>query len=183
MLFRSLQLQYVDLLLIHWPVPKKRRETWRALEKLLKDGKTRAIGVSNYMGHHLQEILGECSVVPAVDQFEITPFLNRKAVVNKCQQHNITIEAYSPLTRGAKLNTPLLIDLATRYKKSPAQILIRWGLEHGFISLPKSTKKERIEENANIFDFSFAQVDLDKLDNIQELHRVTVWDPEGADWL
>jgi diketogulonate reductase-like aldo/keto reductase len=170
---------YVDLYLVHWPVQHKRLDTWRAVERILTDGRARAIGVSNYMPHHLDELLAHATVSPAVNQFELSPFLARWALVDLCREHGIAVETYSPLTKGRMLDDPRLVELAARYSKSTAQILIRWALDHGFVVIPKSTHPERIRENAAVFDFSLTAKDLAALDAFDE-GLVTGWDPTNA---
>ncbi|HZN92999.1 MAG TPA: aldo/keto reductase, partial [Myxococcales bacterium] len=145
---KRLALDHVDLYLLHWPVPGKRLESWRALERLLADGRVRAIGVSNFMAHHLDELLGHAKVPPAVNQIELSPFLQQREVREACERHGIAVEAYSPLTKGLRLGHPVVVSVAGRVQRSPAQVLLRWGLQHGLIVLPKSTRAERIRENA-----------------------------------
>ncbi len=176
-----LGLDYVDLYLIHWPVRGLREESWRALEALLAEGKTRAIGVSNYMLHHLEELLRLEAMLPAVNQIELSPYnlQSRQQVVSFCREHDIVLEAYSPLTKGQKLKDPELVKLATKYGRSPAQILIRWSLQRGFVVLPKSAKPERIEENAHVFDFELDEADMVALDALDEA-LATGWDPTDA---
>ncbi len=170
----KLGLSYVDLYLIHWPVQGLRNKTWEALEMLYEEGKCRAIGVSNYMTWHLEELFG--SSIPAVNQVEFSPYLYQKDLLQFCHSHDIQLEAYSPLTRGIKLRDPRLMAIAAEYSKSPAQLLIRWALQRGVVVIPKSSKKERIYENANVFDFTISQKDMNVLDSFHEnLH--TDWDP------
>jgi len=176
---KSLGLSYIDLYLIHWPVEGLRNETWTAMETLQKEGKCRAIGVSNYMIWHLEELLNSSSTIPAVNQVEFSPYLYQKDLLEFCDSHNIQVEAYSPLTKGQKLSDPKLVAIASRYSKSPAQILIRWVLQHGAIVIPKSSKKERIFENADIFDFTISPKDMGVLDSFDENLR-TSWDPSTA---
>ena len=166
----------VDLYLIHWPVPGLRRETWRALERNLRERKARAIGVSNYMVPHLEELLASAEVVPAVNQIELSPFLYPRDVVEFCERHRIAVEAYSPLTKGHRLRDPRLVGIAQKYRKSVPQVLIRWGLQHGFVEIPKSAKPEHIRENADVFDFEIRAEDMRVLDSLAEgLHMA--WDP------
>lgn len=176
-----LGLDYVDLYLIHWPVQGLRTESWRALEALLTEGKARAIGVSNYMVHHLEELLDQEAMPPAVNQIELSPYnlRSRQKVVSFCREQDIVLEAYSPLTKGQKLEDPELVKLATKYGRSPAQILIRWSLQHGFVVLPKSARPERIAENARVFDFTLEDADMAALDGLDEA-LATGWDPTGA---
>jgi diketogulonate reductase-like aldo/keto reductase len=172
----KLGLAYVDLYLIHWPVEDLRMDSWKALEKLLKKGKCRAIGVSNYMLHHLEELLDNSSTIPTVNQVEFSPYLYQKELVDFCAKHGIQFEAYSPLTKSHKLNDPRLVDIASRYSKTPAQILIRWALQKDVVVIPKSSRKERIIENADVFDFTISAEDMDILDSFnRNLH--TSWDP------
>lgn len=178
---KKLQMDYVDLYLEHWPVEGRRLKSWKAMEKILSDGKAKAIGVSNFMKRHVEELLDNSDIVPAVNQIELSPFiyLFRKDTVDFCLENNITIEAYSPLTKGHRLDDPNLAKIAAKYEKTAAQILIRWALEHEFIVIPKSTKQHRIIENASVFDFSISKEDMDFLDGLNE-NLVTGWDPTDA---
>lgn len=180
----KLGLNYVDLYLIHWPTAdekgetsiNKREETWKAMEEIYKSGKAKAIGVSNYMVKHLEEMKEYATVVPVVDQVEFHPFLYQKELLDYCKQNNIQLEAYRPLTKGKKLDDKTVEEIANKYNKTDAQILLRWNLQHGCIPIPKSTHKERIEENINIFDFEISEEDMKKLDSLnQNLHLC--WDP------
>ncbi len=171
--------EYVDLYLVHWPVPERRLDTWRAMERILEDGRARAIGVSNYMPLHIDELLAHATVPPAVDQFELSPYLTRPNLVEKCRELGIAVEAYSPLTKGQKLRDRVLVDMGRKYDKSSAQILIRWSLDHGFIVIPKSVHPTRIRENIDVFDFTLDSDDLATLDALDE-GLVTGWDPTDA---
>ena len=175
---RRLGLSYLDLYLIHWPVPGLRRESWKAMVKLLKEGKCRVIGVSNYTIGHLRELLADSEVVPAVNQVEFHPFLYQRELLDYCRSQKIQLEAYSPLTRGERLNHPSVVGIARRHGRTPAQVLIRWGLQHSIVAIPKSVRKERILENSRIFDFSLAPEDMRLLDSLNENYR-TCWDPTG----
>jgi diketogulonate reductase-like aldo/keto reductase len=166
---RSLQrlgLAYVDLYLIHWPVEGQNNNTWKAMIQLLREGKTRAIGVSNYEIFHLQEIFQNFDVVPSVNQVEFHPFLYQNELLEFCKNNNIQLEAYSPLTRGQRLNYPAVVLLAKKYDKSPAQILIRWSLQHGLVVIPKSKQENRIRENSQVFDFQLEEEDMKLLDSL-----------------
>jgi diketogulonate reductase-like aldo/keto reductase len=170
---RNLGLSYVDLYLIHWPVQGMSKDTWKAMVQLLREGKTRAIGVSNYEIFHLQEILQEFDIVPSVNQVEFHPFLYRKELLQFCKNKKIQLEAYSPLTRGKKLNHPALTEVQRKYGKTPAQILIRWSLQHGLVVIPKSTHENRIKENSQVFDFELEEKDMKLLNSLNEdLHTV-----------
>jgi diketogulonate reductase-like aldo/keto reductase len=173
-----LGLDYVDLYLIHWPVPRKRLDSWRALERLHEEKRARAVGVSNFLKPHLEELLARARVVPAANQIELTPFLQRRETVALCQARGIAIEAYSPLTRGLRLGHPVLVDVARRLDRSPAQVLLRWGVQHGFAVLPKSVNPPRIVENAALFDFEIDAAAMARLDGLEE-GLVTGWDPAG----
>lgn len=176
---KNLGLEYIDLYLIHWPVHSLRNFSWKEMEKLYQQGRSRAIGVSNYMPQHLRELLKIAEVPPAVNQVEFSPYLYQRELLAFCQEHQIQLEAYSPLTRGTRLQDPRLRSYAAKYHKSPAQILIRWCLQHGVVCLPKSVHSERIRENAEVFDFQLSSRDLEALDGHNEnLH--TCWDPTYA---
>jgi diketogulonate reductase-like aldo/keto reductase len=166
----------VDLYLIHWPVQDLRNESWRALEKLQVEGKCRAIGVSNYTIGHLKELLDISPVMPAVNQVEFSPYLYQKDLLEFCRSHGIQFESYSPLTKGNLLDDSRLSEIAQKYSKSPAQILIRWTLQKEVIVIPKSSRKEKIRENADVFDFKISQEDMDRLDAFHKNLRVS-WDP------
>ncbi len=170
---------YVDLYLIHWPVENLRLESWRALEKLYDDGLCKSIGVSNYMERHLEELLNNSSVIPAVNQVEFSPFLYLKELQNFCKSKGIALESYSPLTKGHKLKNSNLIDIAHRYDKLTSQILIRWCLQKGVIVIPKSSQIEHIKENADVFDFNISEADIIALDNLNENYHST-WDPTNV---
>jgi diketogulonate reductase-like aldo/keto reductase len=172
----ALGLDYIDLYLIHWPVPEGRRESWRALERIYSEGLARAIGVSNYTERHLREVLSHAEVAPMVDQMEFHPFLYRRDLLQFCRERGILVEAYSPLTRGRRLDRPELQEIASRQGKTPAQVLLRWGLQHDLVVLPKSTRPERIAENAALFDFELSDDEMARLDALDEgLH--VAWDP------
>jgi methylglyoxal/glyoxal reductase len=173
---KALGLAYVDLYLVHFPVQGLRGESWRALCTLLGEGKCRAIGVSNYMIRHLDELLQSSTVVPAVNQVEQSPFLHQPELLRYCARHGIRVEAYSPLTKGMRLGHPTVVAVAERHRRTPAQVLIRWAIEHEMVVLPKSAHRSRIEENAAVFDFALDAASLRALDGLNEdLH--TGWDP------
>jgi diketogulonate reductase-like aldo/keto reductase len=159
---------YIDLYLVHFPLPGLIRETWRAMEEIYKSGKCRAIGVSNYTIDQLKYLMNTCNIKPAVNQVEFSPFLYQKKLLEFCRENGIQVEAYSPLTRGKKLNDKVLLEMAAKYGKTTSQILIRWFLEHEIVVIPKSVKKHRIIENASIFDFVISPEDMAILDNLNE---------------
>jgi diketogulonate reductase-like aldo/keto reductase len=151
-------------------------ETWKAMEKLIEKGKCLAVGVSNYMKWHLEELLTECSVAPSVNQVEFSPYLYLQELQTFCSFNNILLEAYSPLTKGQKLDDPKLLEIAKKYKKTAAQILIRWALQRDVVVIPKSSNLARIRENADVFDFNIFPEDMIVLDSFHENLR-TSWDP------
>ena len=178
---QRLGLGYIDLYLIHWPrakSPEERLGTWRALEKLRAEGVCRAVGVSNYTVRHLEELRAHSDLVPAVNQVEFHPFVYDGALVSYCATHGIRLEAYSPLTRARHLDDPTIADTAKAHERTPAQVLVRWGLEHGVVEIPKSVHRERIEENARVFDFSLTPREVDRLDALSNGRHIS-WDPTG----
>ncbi len=176
--FKKLNLEYIDLYLIHWPVEKLRNETWKALEKIYDEGLVRAIGVSNYTIRHLEELLKVCNIPPTVNQVEYHPFLYQKELRDYCRSKDIVLESYSPLTKGNRINDEKLAVIAKEYNRSPAQMLIRWNLEQEVVVIPKSSNRERIIENANVFDFKIKSEDMQRLDNLNENYRCT-WNPSN----
>ena len=177
--FERLGLDYIDLYLIHWPVENLRLESWRALEKLYNNGLCKSIGVSNFMERHLEELLNHSSIIPVVNQVEFSPFLYLKELLDYCEFKGIALESYSPLTKGHKLKDSKLIEIANKYNKSTSQILIRWCLQKGVIVIPKSSQKQHIKENANVFDFNISEADMNKLDNLNENYHSS-WDPTNV---
>ncbi len=143
---QKLEIDYLDLYLIHWPVPSKGKykETWKALEKLYKDGKVRAIGVSNFKEHHLDDLIKDAEIKPMVNQVEFHPHFAQKELRAYCREHGIQLEAWSPLKQGELLDNPALIQIAEKYGKSTAQVIIRWDLQNEVVSIPKSKKEHRI---------------------------------------
>jgi len=182
---RKLRTDYFDLYLIHWPLKELRRDTWKAMIRLYEEKRCRAVGVSNYTANHLRELLADSPLVPAANQIELSPFLQRRELVDLCQQNNITVEAYSPLARGRKLADPRLAAVAERCGKTPAQVAIRWSLQHDRVVIPKSVHRERILENAQVFDFNLSAEDMQALDGLDEDYWTATpsWNPEtSAKW-
>ena len=173
---KRLGLKYLDLYLIHWPVQETRDKSWKALVQLLKDGKCRSIGVSNYAIQHLTELLEQSDIVPMVNQVEFSPFLYQKQLLDYCEKNKIQLEAYSPLTQGEKLNHPKIQEIAKKHNKAPAQVLIRWSLQHNLVTIPKSVREERIKENSQVFDYNLTTEDMRILDSLDENFRNS-WDP------
>jgi diketogulonate reductase-like aldo/keto reductase len=196
-------MDYVDLYLIHYPV-RQRIQSWHALELLRERGKARSIGVSNFTVRHLTELLRETKCIPAVNQVEFHPYLYQRDLLEFCRRSGIVLEAYSPLTKGERLKDRKLVAIANKYptspregtnsqsrpsivgkfsrhsnSKSPAQILIRWALQHGLVVIPKSANPKRILENADVFDFEISRADMELLDGFNEDLR-TCWDPTHA---
>eukprot|EP00121_Abeoforma_whisleri_P004689 Awhi_evm1s4240 len=169
---RSLEisgLQYFDLYLLHSPyAPENRMAKWEGLEQCVRDGKLKSIGVSNYGKHHLQELLKNCKIKPAVNQIEVHPFLTRIDLCNYCKENDIVVQAYSPLAKAQRFDDPTLISLAKKYGKSPAQIMLRWGLQKEMIILPKSVHKDRIVENTDVFGWGLKENDVKILDGLDE---------------
>lgn len=173
----KLGLETLDLYLIHWPNPAdKRMETWKAFERLYDDGRVRAIGVSNYMTNHLEEVLAKGNVPPAVNQIELHPwnFATRRDVVTMCHEQNIAITAYSPLAQAEHIDDPQLVQIAEKYDHTPAQIMLRWLVQQKTIVIPKSVNRNRIEENSNIFDFEIDADDMETIINFDESKVVTI---------
>lgn len=172
-----LGLDGVDLYLLHWP-HERRLESWRVLEQLHAEGLTRSIGVSNFLVHHLDELLAHCSVPPAVNQIELSPFLHRTRAdtLRRCAEERIVVEAYSPLTKGRRLDDSTVARIASEVEKTPAQVLIRWSLQKGFVVLPRSSNDARIAENAAVFDFVLDDARMAALDDLDE-GLTTGWDP------
>ncbi|GIO53660.1 aldo/keto reductase [Paenibacillus cineris] len=178
---KKLGLDYLDLYLIHWPVAGKYKEAWRAMEQLYKDGRVKSIGVSNFQVHHLEDLMKDAEIVPVINQVEFHPMLTQKELRDFTKQHNIQLEAWSPLMQGELLNHPLLKEIAEKYGKSIAQVILRWDLQHGVVTIPKSTKEHRIVENASLFDFELSQEDMDRIDGLNENRRVGP-DPDNFDF-
>lgn len=172
----TLGLDYVDLYLIHWPVDGKRKDSWRALEKLKADGRARHIGVSNYLVSHLQQLAGEAKELPEVNQIEVHPFLQHRDTRALCKEMGIVVEAYSPLTSGTHLDHPVISGVAKRLSLTNAQVLLRWGLQHDLVVLPKSTHEQRIAANADLFGFTLDADAMTTLDRLDE-GAATGWDP------
>jgi diketogulonate reductase-like aldo/keto reductase len=176
---RDLDVEYIDLYLMHWPVTGKRQESWRAMEAILAEGGCRAIGVSNFTVPHLEELLGSASVVPAVNQVELSPFLYQRDLLEACRAHGIEVEAYCTLTRGRRLADGRLTEVAAHQGKTTAQVLIRWALQHGLLVIPKSVHRERIAENRHVFDFELSADEMAQLDGLHESLRLA-WDPSDV---
>lgn len=169
---KLLDMDYVDLYLVHWPVRGLFPETWRALEDLYQQGKVKVIGVSNFLQHHLEALLPAVRIVPMVNQLEHHPYLVQKELQDFCRQRQIQFEAWSPLMQGGIFKIELLQALAARYGKTVAQIVLRWNIQNGIVTIPKSTNPERILENSQIFDFVLGDEDMQAIDALDRQHRV-----------
>jgi Aldo/keto reductases, related to diketogulonate reductase len=177
----KLGLEYLDLYLIHWPVEGKYKDAWRALETLYKQGRVKAIGVSNFHVHHLQDLMKDAEIVPMVDQVEYHPLLAQHELRAFTREHNIQLEAWSPLMQGQLLDHPVLSGIASKHGKSVAQVILRWDLQNGVITIPKSIKESRIIENGNVFDFELSADEMAQIDALNEDNRVGP-DPDNFDF-
>lgn len=177
----KLGLEYLDLYLIHWPVEGKFKEAWKALETLYKQGRVKAIGVSNFQIHHLEYLMKDAEIKPMVNQVEYHPRLTQKELQSFCQKHGIVLEAWSPLMQGQLLNNPVLKEIAERHHKSVAQVILRWDLQNGVVTIPKSTKAHRIAENATVFDFQLNEGEMKRIHDLNENYRVGP-DPDNFDF-
>ncbi len=172
----SLQTDYVDLILLHFPVSLVRKKAWKELEKIHADGKAKSIGVSNYTIKHLEEMKEYAKVMPAVNQVELHVFLQQPELIAYCREHNIVVEAYSPLAHAREMSEPVIADIATKHGKTYAQIMLRWCVQQGLVVLPKSVNVERVQQNIDIFDFELSDADMTKLAGLNRALR-TCWDP------
>ncbi|MCK1991961.1 aldo/keto reductase [Peribacillus muralis] len=178
---KKLGLDYLDLYLIHWPVKGKYKEAWRALETLYKEGKVKAIGVSNFQIHHLEDVIKDASVKPMVNQVEYHPRLAQKEVQAFCKEQGIQLEAWSPLMQGQLLDNETLQVIANKHGKSVAQVILRWDLQNGIVTIPKSTKEHRIVENSSVFDFELTAEEMTQIDGLNQDHRIGP-DPDNFDF-
>lgn len=178
---QKLGLDYLDLYLIHWPVEGKYKDAWRALETLYKQGKVKAIGVSNFQIHHLEDLMKDAEIKPMINQVEYHPRLTQEELQDFCRKHSIQLEAWSPLMQGGLLDNATLRGIATKYQKSIAQIILRWDLQNGVITIPKSTKEHRIVENASVFDFELTKEEMQIINSLNQNKRVGP-DPDNFDF-
>ncbi len=167
-----LGLEYVDLYLVHWPVRGKARGTWRAMEELLATGKTRAIGVCNHMEADLDDLLSYASVPPAIDQVELHPYLQRAGLRRYCRERAITVQAWAPLMKGRAGGVAELAKIGWAHGKSPAQVSLRWLLQHGVTAIPKSVHRKRVAENADLFDFELTEAEMAVIDGLDRAKRM-----------
>lgn len=178
---KRLNTDYLDLYLVHWPVRGKYKETWKALETLYKEKRVRAIGVSNFLRHHLEDLLEDATIVPMVNQMEFHPYLVQQELLDYCKDKGIQYEAWSPLMQGNIFELEVFKSLAKKYNKTIAQIVLRWDLQKGVITIPKSSKKKRILDNADIFDFAISEEDMVKIDGLERGKRFGP-DPDTFDF-
>jgi methylglyoxal/glyoxal reductase len=169
---KLLGFEYLDLYLVHWSVKRKYIDTWKALEQLYTEGRVRSIGVSNFFRHHLEDLSAHCNVVPMVNQMEFHPRLVQQDLIDFCNSHSIQYEAWSPLMQGKIFNIKDLQILAEKYKKDVAQLVLRWSLQKGVVTIPKSIHRERINSNAQIFDFEITSKDMQAIDRLDKNERV-----------
>ncbi|MFC0273392.1 aldo/keto reductase [Metabacillus herbersteinensis] len=175
---KKLGLDYLDLYLVHWPVKDKYKETWRALEKVYKEGKVRSIGVSNFNIHHLEDLLKDSEVKPVINQVEYHPHLTQVELREFCEKQEIQLEAWSPLKKGILLSEPAIVEIANKHQKTPSQVILRWDLQNKVVTIPKSIKEHRIIENANLFDFSLLEEEMEKINSLNKNDR-TGADPDN----
>jgi diketogulonate reductase-like aldo/keto reductase len=176
-----LDLDYLDLYLIHWPVKGKYKDTWRALEHLYRQKKVRAIGVSNFLKHHLEDLLLSVDIVPMVNQMEFHPYLVQQDLIDYCNAHQIQYEAWSPMMKGNIFSLDSIKEMGEKYGKSTAQVVLRWDLQKGVVTIPKSVQKERIIANSDIFDFELSKEDMAYLDGLEKSKRFGP-DPDTFDF-
>ena len=174
----NLDIDYLDLYLIHWPRPLQFRNnwkevnegSWKAFEELYEAGKVRAIGVSNFLQHHIEPIVEKSSIGPMVNQLELHPQYVQRDTVKYCKDNDMVIEAWSPLIKG-QFDNPILLEIANKYNKSVAQVLLRWSLQHNFLPLPKSSSADRMKENADVFNFELSSEDIEAMKELEKLGR------------
>jgi methylglyoxal/glyoxal reductase len=167
-----LGLDHVDLYLVHWPIRGMMRDTWRAMEEILESRRTRAIGVCNFLVHHLEELSTFASVPPALNQFEHHPRLQQPELVRYCREHGIVAQAWAPIMRGRVLLIPELVEIAQAHNKSPAQVAIRWILQRGVTTIPKSIHERRIAENAEVYDFELSGAEMAMIETLDRGERI-----------
>ena len=185
---KALQTDYVDLLLMHWPVNDLYNQTWQAMEKIYANGQAKAIGVCNFNVERMSDLLDHAKITPAINQIEFNPKIHQPAIVNFCQQHGIQMEAWSPLGNGRLLHEPIIEKIAHSHQKKPAQIELRWAIQHDLIVIPKTTHPDRMKENADIFDFDLSPEECIQIDSLDTEEHAIWYDkfkwsgnPDGID--
>ncbi|MBO0472836.1 aldo/keto reductase [Enterococcus sp. DIV0840] len=177
----KLGLDYIDLYLIHWPVEGKYKDSWRAMEEIYQSGRVKAIGVSNFHEHHIEDLLKEAKVVPMVDQIELHPTLTQEPLRKFLADNKIAVEAWSPLGQGKILENPILVEIGKKYDKTAAQVIIRWHLQSDIIVIPKSVHQDRIKQNFDVFDFELTDEDIKRIDELNTNERLGP-DPDNFDF-
>ena len=169
---RQLGLDRVDLYLVHWAVPGHYKDAWRALERIYADGRARAIGVSNFAEHHLADVMADCQVKPMVNQIEIHPKLHQPALLAFCKQHDIAVECWSPLMQGKVDAVPEVKSIAAAHGVTPGQVALRWNLQHGLVTIPKSTNPDRMRQNADLYGFTLSDAEMATIDALGSGGRI-----------
>jgi diketogulonate reductase-like aldo/keto reductase len=175
---KTLDLDYIDLYLVHWPVKGKSKETWRALERIYKDGRARAIGVSNFQIHHLEDLMTEATVTPMVNQIDLHPLNTSRPLQAFCKAHGIQVEAWGPLGQGTLFELPPLQAIAERHGRSVPQVILRWHYQNGIVTIPKSASNKRLLENISIFDFTLDAEEMGTIDGLNEDKRLLGFEPD-----
>lgn len=178
---QKLQTDYIDLFLQHWPVKGKYKETWRAMETLYNEGKIKAIGVCNFLQFQLEDLMASAIIMPMVDQVEFHPFLLQQPLLDFCKTNHIQFESWYPLMHGEAMNIPVFIEMAKKYEKTVAQLLLRWNLQKDVVIIPKSINRNRIESNTELFDFEISAADMTFLDSLDQNRRLGP-DPANFDF-
>lgn len=169
---QNLNVEYIDLYLVHWPIKATRKETWKALERLYQEKRVRAIGVANYLVPFLDELADYAAIVPMVNQVEFSPYLFSEDLLHVCKEREIILQAYSPIARGKRFDDPKLVQLAQKYNKTPAQIILRWAIQLGVSAIPKSSNPQRLRENFDIWDFQISDPDMQRINDFNENFRI-----------
>jgi diketogulonate reductase-like aldo/keto reductase len=177
----KLKLDYLDLYLVHWPVSTMFNDTWKAMETIYKSGKARAVGVSNFLVHHLEDLLSSTELIPTVNQIEFHPHLVQQELLDYCESKSIQVEAWSPLMQGRIDEVNELVQIASKYEKSPAQVVLRWNIQRQIITIPKSSNPGRIRENADIFDFELTSQEMEEINSLDKHFRYGP-DPDNFDF-
>ena len=176
-----LGLDYIDMYLIHWPVAGKFKQTWKALENLYEQGAVRAIGVCNFLEYQLQELMSSANVPPMVDQIEHHPELVQPSLREFLKENHIQQEAWSPIMKGGVMELPQIVEIAKKHHKTPAQVVLRWDIQNGVVTIPKSVHKDRIKENSEIFDFELTETEMKTIDHLDKAKRIGP-DPKSFDF-
>lgn len=180
---KRLGVDYIDLYLMHWPQTETYLETWKQMEEIYKEGRVKQIGVSNFHEHHLEELLNIATVTPSYNEIELHPLLSQEPLTKYCKSKGIKIISYSPFARmdDKLIKHPILIEIAKKYNKKVTQIILKWNIQLGYIPIPKTSNKQRLKENIDIFDFEISKEDMDKINSINENYRVR-YDPDNCDF-